>query len=102
MKIKTPRIGHLVPSTNLVNPSVYVPDPTKIKHLFGWMQVTQAPRREVVTVPVIGFCRNAVAALRGAEVEFTGTRVALYADKSGATMTSPLSLDPAIAELAPR
>jgi hypothetical protein len=51
---------------------------------------------------VIGLCRNAVAALRGAEVEFTGIRVALYADKSGATMTSPLSLDPAIAELAPR
>ena len=92
----------MVPSTNLFNPSVYVPDPTKIKHLFGWMQVTQAPRREVVTVPVIGRCRNAVAALRGAEVEFTGIRVALYADKSGATMTSPLSLDPAIAELAPR
>jgi hypothetical protein len=33
---------------------------------------------------------------------FTGTRVALCADKSGATMTSLLSLDQAIVELAPR
>jgi hypothetical protein len=41
----------LVPSTNLFNPCVSVPDPTKIKHLFGWRQVTQAPRREVVGFP---------------------------------------------------
>ncbi|MGA8252142.1 MAG: hypothetical protein WB989_16325 [Mycobacterium sp.] len=34
--------------------------------------------------------------------KFTDTRVALYADNSGATMTWLLSLDPAIAELAPR
>ncbi|HKI41705.1 MAG TPA: hypothetical protein VKA66_15290 [Mycobacterium sp.] len=33
---------------------------------------------------------------------FTGTRVALYAGKSGATMTSLLSLDQALAEWAPR